>query len=258
MGGPLLPDRTFLFLNFEQTRRKDSSVITISPSSVAAINTRLDQIAYRGPRVQTGVVPGGFDATNFLVRVDHQVNSANLFFARYSLYHITAVNSRSVGGLNAASRGTDLSSRDQTIAFGNVTMLSSHTINEIRIQHTRNRLTAPVKDEIGPAVNISGVANFGTATVSPLARAIDLYEVVDNVSTQRGAHSLKGGLNLLYDRVHVDFPGAIQGVYTFPSLSSFLNNGYGSFQQAFGAADQFQSNPNLGLFIQDEWKPARV
>jgi hypothetical protein len=189
------------------------------------------------------------------VRVDHQVNSANLFFARYGLYTITALNSRSVGGLNAVSRGTDLDNRDQTIAVGNVTMLSSRTINEARIQHTRNRLAAPVKDETGPAVNISGVANFGTATVSPLARAIDLYEVVDNISTQRGAHSFKGGLNLLYNRVEVDFPGAIQGIYTFPSLNSFLNNAYGSFQQAFGVPRQFQSNPNLGLFIQDEWKP---
>lgn len=255
IGGPLRSDRTFLFSNFEQTRRKDSSVITISPSNVAAINTRLDQIGYRGPSIQTGVVPGGFDATNFFVRVDHQINSANLSFARYSLYDITAVNSRSVGGLNAVSRGTDLNNRDHTIAVGNVTMLSSRTINEARLQHTRNRLAAPVKDMIGPAVNISGVANFGTATVSPLARAIDLYEVVDSVSTQRGAHSLKGGLNLLYDRVHVEFPGAIQGVYTFSSLNSFLNNAYGSFQQAFGVPDQFQSNPNLGLFIQDEWKP---
>ncbi|HYJ89647.1 MAG TPA: carboxypeptidase regulatory-like domain-containing protein [Pyrinomonadaceae bacterium] len=255
IGGPLQRDRSFLFSNFEQTRRNDSSVITISPSNVAAINTRLDQIGYRGPHIQTGLVPGGFDATNFFVRVDHQVNASNLLFARYSLYNITAVNSRSVGGLNAVSRGTDLDNRDHTIAAGNVTMLSSRTVNELRIQHTRNRLAAPVTDKTGPAVNISGVANFGTATVSPLARAIDLYEVVDNVSTHRGAHSVKGGINLLYDRVRVDFPGAIQGVYTFSSLSSFLNNSYSSFQQAFGAPDQFQLNPNLGLFIQDEWKP---
>ncbi len=167
IGGPLRSDRTFLFSNFEQTRRNDSSVITISPSNVAAINMQLDQIGYPGPRIQTGVVPGGFDATNFFLRVDHQVNSANLLFARYSLYNITAFNSRSVGGLNAVSRGTNLDNRDHTIAVGNVTMLSSRTINEARLQHTRNRLAAPVKDEIGPAVNISGVANFGTATVFP-------------------------------------------------------------------------------------------
>ena len=30
-----------------------------------------------------------------------------------------------------------------------------------------------------------------------------------------------------------------------------------TFQQAFGAASQFQSNPNLGLFVQDEWRLRR-
>ena len=39
----------------------------------------------------------------------------------------------------------------------------------------------------GPAVNISGVASFGTATFSPVGRDIDLYEVVDNIATQTAA-----------------------------------------------------------------------
>jgi hypothetical protein len=30
---------------------------------------------------------------------------------------------------------------------------------------------------------------------------------------------------------------------------------YSTFQQAFGAPSQFQSNPNLGVFVQDEWRP---
>src|SRR6185295_15487401 len=115
-----------------------------------------------------------------------------------------------------------------------------------------------------PAVGISGVANFGTATSSPLARDINLFEVVDNVSTQLGAHSPKVGIDFLYNRVNIVFPGALQGVYTFsPSgsppnqvsaLNNFLTGNYSSFQQAFGAPSQFQSNPNIGLFGQDEWR----
>ncbi|HWT03611.1 MAG TPA: carboxypeptidase regulatory-like domain-containing protein [Pyrinomonadaceae bacterium] len=255
LGGPLKRDRTFLFTNFEQTRRNDSNVITIAPSAVTAINNRLNQVGYGGPRVETGVVPGGFDSTNFFARVDHKLNAANLFSARYSLYDISAVNSRTVGGLNSVSRGTSLVDRDQTFAANNVTTLGPRAINEARFQFTRSRLSAPVNDDVGPAVNISGVASFGTATFSPLARAIDLYELVDNVSLQRGAHSLKAGADFLYNRVDIDFPGALQGVYTFTSLNNFLSGGYSSFQQAFGAPSQSQSNPNIGLFVQDEWRP---
>jgi hypothetical protein len=255
LGGPILRDRTFLFSNFEQTRRNDSNVITITNANVAAINNRLIQANYPGARIETGVVPGGFDSTNFFARVDHKINHANLLSLRYSLYDIEADNSRTVGGLNAVSRGTSLDNRDQTFAANNITTLSPRSINEARFQFTRSRLAAPVNDETGPAVNISGVASFGTATFSPLARSIDLYEAVNNISIQRGAHSLKGGVDFLYNRVNIFFPGALQGVYTFTSLLNFLNGTYSSFQQAFGAPSQFQSNPNIGVFVQDEWRP---
>jgi hypothetical protein len=254
-GGPVLRDRTFLFSNFEQTRRNDSLIITTPAATVATINSRLDQANFRGPRIETGLVPSGFDMTNFFARVDHRLSSNDQLAARYSLYDISAINSRTVGGLNAVSRGTNLDNRDHTVALSNVTTLSTRMINEARFQYTRSRLEAPVNDEVGPAVNISGVASFGTATFSPLARNIDLYEIVDNFSTQRGSHSIKTGADFLYNRADILFPGAFQGVYTFTTLANFVAGAYGSFQQAFGAPSQFQSNPNIGWFVQDEWRP---
>lgn len=254
ISGPIKNDRAFFFTNFEQTRRNYSSVITIAPAAVAIINTRLNAIGYKGPLLSSGVVPASFDTTNLFGRIDHQINDRNQLSARYSLYHITADNSRTVGGLNAVSRGSGLDDTDQTVQVSNVTMLSSRTLNEARFQYTNSRLGAPINDTIGPAVGIGGVANFGSATSSPIARDINLFEVVDNVSTQRGAHSPKVGVDFLYNRVNIVFPGALQGVYAFNSLSTFLAGNYSTFQQAFGAPSQFQSNPNIGFFGQDEWR----
>lgn len=255
IGGPILRDRTFLFANFEQTRRHDAGVITITPPNVSAVNARLDHTGYAGPRIVTGVFPGGYDVTDFFARVDHRLNGTNLLSARYSLYDISSINSRNVGGLNAVSRGTALLNFDQTFALSNVATLSPKVFNETRFQYTRSRLDAPVNDAIGPAVNINGVASFGTATFSPLARDIDLYQLVNTITAERGSHSLKGGVDLLLNRVQITFPGALQGVYTFASLADFLAGRYVNFQQAFGATEQFQSNPNIGLFVQDEWRP---
>jgi hypothetical protein len=255
VGGPLVRDRSFFFSNFEQTRLNNAAVITITPGTVAAINTRLDAVGYAGARISTGVVPTGFDTTNFLFRLDQRLSERNQLTARYNLYDMTSLNARNVGGLNALSRGTALRDRDQTTALSLVSALSSKTLNEARFQYTRSRLSAPVNDSTGPAVNISGAASFGTATFSPTSRDLDTVELVDNVSTQRGAHSLKVGANFLLDRVNITFPGALQGVYTFSSLSNFQAGRYATFQQAFGEASQFQSNPNIGLFAQDEWKP---
>ena len=254
LGGPIRQNRTFFFTNFEQTRRNYSTVITIAPPNVTAINNALDNFRYPGPRIETGVVPASFDGTNFFARLDHKLNSRNQLNGRYSLYHIDAVNSRSVGGLNSVSRGSGLSDTDQTVEVSNVATLSTRTLNETRFQITRSRLGAPINDSVGPAVNISGIASFGTATFSPVARDITLLEVVNNVSSQRGAHSLKAGGDFLYNRVNILFPGALQGVYNFTSPGNFLTGSYLSFQQAFGTPDQFQSNPNVGLFAQDEWR----
>jgi hypothetical protein len=254
LGGPVLRNRTFFFANFEQTRRNDAGVITITPANVAAINARLDEINYRGARIQTGVFPGGFDSTNLFGRLDHELTNTDRLTLRYSLYDITSTNARSVGGLNDVSRGSSLDNRDQNIALSYVATLSSNTLNEARFQFTRSRLDAPTNDEIGPAINIAGVASFGTATFSPLARALDVFEANDAFTIARRAHTLKAGAQFLLNRTTVLFPGAFQGVYNFSSLANFQTGRYITFQQAFGAPSQFQSNPNLGLFVQDEWR----
>jgi hypothetical protein len=254
-GGPLRRDRTFFFSNFEQTRLNNAAVITITPDNAAAVNAWLDRAGYAGARVSTGAVPTGFDTTNFLFRLDHSAGGSHQLAARYNLYDLDSLNARNVGGLNAVSRGTALSDRDQTLTASVVSALSARSLNEARVQYTRSRLAAPVNDEAGPAVNISGVASLGTATFSPTARALDTFEALDNVSAQRGPHSLKFGADFLLNRARIVFPGALQGVYTFSSLQNFQAGRYATFQQAFGEASQFQSNPNVGLFAQDEWKP---
>ena len=253
-SGPVRRDNTFFFSNFEQTRRNYSAVITILPGAVNTINNRLRAVNYPGSLINTGVVAASFDTTNFFTRIDHSINQRNQLSARYSLYHINAVNSRTVGGLNAVSRGTGLGDTDQTVQVSNVTTINDRTLNELRVQYTNSRLDAPVNDDVGPAVGIAGVANFGTATFSPLSRDINLFEAVDNISTIRGAHSLKAGGGFLYNRVNILFPGAVQGVYAFSSLNNFLSGNYLNYQQAFGAPDQVQSNPNIGVFVQDEWR----
>lgn len=254
VGGPIVRDKTFLFTNFEQSKRDDVSIITISPANVATINARLDAINFAGPRIETGNVPGGTDTTNYFLRIDHPLTSRNQFTATYSLYDLSAINSRTVGGLNSVSRGTNLANRDHTFNFNNVTTVSSRAINELRFQYRRSNLDAPTNDSIGPAVNITNVASFGIATFSPLERDINLYQVSDSYSTTFGAHSLKVGGEFLLNRLNIRFPGAFEGVYSFTSLANFLSGNYFQYQQAFGRDSQFQSNPNFGIFVQDEWK----
>lgn len=254
LGGPLKRDRTFIFGNFEETRLHNAVVVTILPANVTAINNVLDQIKYAGPRISTGLVPAGYNTSNFFVRGDHRFNPSNTLAARYSWYDIDSLNARGVGGLNAASRGTALENTDQTIAISEVATLTMRTVNEARFQFTRSRLGAPVNDSVGPAITVAGIANLGTSTSSPTGRDLDLYELADNVTALRGGHAFKFGADFLYNRVNITFPGALQGAYSFSSLANLQAGRYVTFQQAFGAPSLFQSNPNIGFFAQDEWR----
>jgi len=254
LGGPIARGRTFFFSNFEQTRQNTAGVITISQATVNAINARLNAINYAGARIFTGQYPATLDTSNLFLRLDHQHQSNHQASIRYSLYDVSSLNARGVGGLNATSRATNLDDRDQSIGVNYAWIISSTMLNEARFQYFRGRLDAPPADPTGPAINISGVANFGTSTSSPTSRHNTLLEFADSVSVQRGRHAFKTGVDVLYNDLLIGFPGALPGIYAFSNLGSFQSGTYQTFQQAFGITDQPQTNPNFGIFAQDEWR----
>ncbi|HSS96925.1 MAG TPA: TonB-dependent receptor [Terriglobales bacterium] len=253
LGGPILKDRTFYFANFEQRVLNQYGLITISQANVNAINAALDSFNYAGPRIANGFYPNPVHNTNFLTRIDHRFSANDQFNVRYSLYDVDSSNSRFTGGIGSVSTGAALDDLDQTIAISNIFTLSPRTVNETRAQFTNSNLKAPANDPLGPAVNISGTALFGTASGSPTARLDRLYEVVDNLSHQAGAHALRVGADYLYNDLTITYPRSIRGSYSFSSLANFQNGQYSTFTQTFGNPVIPQTNSNVGFYAQDEW-----
>jgi hypothetical protein len=256
LGGPLSRDRTFWFANVEATDQNKTGVITIADANVASINRVLDATAYPAPRVETGDFPTGYRTVNLFGRVDHTVTTGSRLQFRYGFYDVASENARSVGGLNAVSRGTRLDNDDHTAAVSWLASLGPRVLNEMRVQWTRSRLAAPGNDLIGPAVTISGVASFGASTTSPTGRDLDVLQAADTYTLQAGSHLVKAGVDFISNGLSILFPGALPGTYTFSNLANFERGIYTQFQQAFGEPRMDQSNPNLGFFVQDEWRPS--
>jgi hypothetical protein len=255
LGGPLGHHATYYFLNFEQRQLNQDGLITISPANVAAINSTLATDGYAGPSLATGLYSNPIHSTNVFARLDKAISDNDQFNLRYSLYHVFSLNSRGVGALSTVSAAAGLRDDTQNLALSNIRSFSAATVNETRAQITYDNLVAPLNDAIGPAVTISGVASFGTLSVSPTARRNWLFELVDNLSHQSGNHSLKTGVDFLNNTLAITFPHANRGSYSFASLAAFQAGQYNNsgFTQAFGAPLVKLHNPNLGLFAQDAW-----
>lgn len=260
LGGPLVRDRMFFFANAEQRSLHQSGLVTIAPENVSAINARLAAVDYPASPIATGVYPNPVDSTTLLGKVDRQISGQDQISFRYSQYNVLSDNARGAGALNAPSASAGLDNVDRTVAVSNTWTLSPRTVNETRAQFAYSRLHAPPTDPIGPAVTISGVVTgSGTLSSSPTARQNTLYQLVDNLSHQSGAHALRAGVDFQYNDDTITFPRSIRGSYTFSSLANFLSGVYNNagFTQTFGASVVSQTNPNVGFYGQDEWKISR-
>ena len=256
IGGPLKRDRAFYFGNVEYRSLNQEGLTTISDANVDAINRRLDAAGYPGPRISTGTYEAPVRTLNALGKLDFHISPRSQLGTRYALYHVDADNARGAGGLNAPTASSHLDNLDQMVALSHLYVWSPRTVIETRAQVARGTLEAPPSEEIGPAVTIAGVASFGTSSSSPTGRENTLFQLVNAVSHQRGAHAVRFGVDVLYNDDVITFPRSRRGAYTFSSLANFLSGTYNNagYSQAFGDTAVEQTNPNLGLYVQDEWK----
>lgn len=256
LGGPIVRQKTFVFGNIERRDLRQSGLTTIRAADVEAINARLAAAGYRGLPVATGIYSNPVDTLHALTKLDHHVGSGAHLSLRYSSYAASSENARGAGGTSAPSASAGLDNLDQTLASGVVLGLSSRTLLEARGQIARGDLEALPTDPAGPSVTIPGVASFGRLATSPTGRLGTLTQAVVNVLHQRGAHAFRVGVDVLHNDVAITFPRAQQGTYTFASLANFLAGTYSNsgFTQTFGDTAVSLDNPNMGLYVQDEWR----
>ncbi|HEY4358042.1 MAG TPA: TonB-dependent receptor [Acidobacteriaceae bacterium] len=261
LSGPLRKDKTFLFGNFEEQRLRSNGIITVTPANAATIDNQLIALGYPAPLLPVGTnanspYPTTLHTDTVFLRGDHRFSDRDRLEARYSFYQLSSLNARGVGSFNEVSNGTSVYDTNHTFAVSNIATLSSHIFNETRGQFIYDDLNAPPNDQIGPAVTISGVAIFGRSTSSPTARLNYLGEIVDNLVVQHEAHTFKTGVDFLYNDDTITYPQSLRGSYSFSSLANFLTGTYnnGGFTQNFGNPTVQQTNPNIGMYAQDEWK----
>ena len=262
VGGPVIKDTLHYYVGFENTARDLSAdrVITIKPEDAARIGLT--------PEESSGVIPAEQTARFLIGKADYQVNAANRLTARYIMFRNDSPNNigSSAGGTPSSTQwSTDfLDSMDSTSAQL-VSSIGSSKLNELRVQyaHRHQSRTTNALSGTGPALTISGVANFGGPYQGAQDAEFDfkqnIWQVIDNFSWLVGDHSLKTGFDLQFVS---DFRATTPRLaYTFSNIDGYLaaKNGtnpyaYSTFLQFLGPTDFDMNTSLLSLFVQDDWR----
>ncbi len=255
LGGPIVKDRTHFFGGFERTKRdlSGSRVITISAANQSALGLS-----------EPGYMPSVGDTKFAIGKIEHQFNANHRASVRY-IFFDNFISDNIGGGLNSVQRGTDFVDRQHSVAAQVVSTWGTNLLNELRVQWaTRDQSRVPgAQAGTGPAITVSGVANFGGANASASDAGFGftqgISQVVDNVTFIRGDHALKAGFSAQF--VHDTRVVPQYQLYTFSSLANYLaaKSGanpyaYSTFTQYFGKPELEYDTNMLALFVQDDWR----
>ena len=255
LGGPLVKSKTHFFGGYEHTERDLSglSVITISAANQALLG--LTEPAY---------MPRGLNTEFAIGKIDHQINSANRLSVRYMFFD-NFITANVGGGLVSVQRANDFADRQHSTAGQLISTLGSNMLNELRVQYATRAQSraANTLSGTGPAINVTGVANFGGSVASTADVGFgftqNVMQVNNSTTLLKGNHSFKAGLDLQW--VADTRTAAAAQLYTFPNAAAYLaakdgtnRLGYTSFTQYFGLPNLEYNTAQYGFFVQDDWR----
>lgn len=261
-GGPIKKDRVFFFGAYEGQRSDLPNPIVLP--SLALATTPANVQAFLGPKV--GPYNINREQDTYLIKTDFNINDRNQVWIRFNQQNFTGTNLENSGPLSAAEHTGNSNVKTSTLT-GNWTLTLTPTwFNELRLQYSRDREPGLSNSE-APELSVStpnGTFNIGRNNFSPRETTIKRFQFIDNQTLLVGNHSVKYGVDLLFDQIFNFFPGLFSGSYSFNGgynqLRDYLNGSAvpSSYRQSFAGpgttgAETHPDNKEYGFFVQDDW-----
>jgi outer membrane receptor protein involved in Fe transport len=308
-GGPLRRNRAFFFANIENLLETKSITQSLSVPDANAHQGKLPLAAAPGTLVSIGVAPqiapflnlypfpnagslgGGLGLLRVserqparenygLMRADFSLNQRHQLFARYNIDDSAST----VPFASTAMPGfpSDRAIRNQYAMAGWQWTPRPDRLNDLRINLTRiHQLSEPsfsnplsislTAGRALGAVAIAGLPQLGASVTSPIESGSNTWELIDNVSHQRGSHTLRAGIDFKRLNLNGWFDALKNGEYAFTDLSPFgfptySNNPpleafleglpfvYLGVDPALADSDRGYRQNYFGAYLQDDWK----
>jgi Carboxypeptidase regulatory-like domain/TonB dependent receptor len=264
LGGPIVKDKTFFFLNYEGKRKAQSpvyppdlvnnlleidrakSLMGIGPEGcIAGLNACLANFAGNPANITQPQAFGflksflktGDDDFGF-ARIDHQLTKNNRLAVRYNVEDIRSFgelvgSTLDGGGIGTPSGGRNLFVRDQSVVATVNSLLTPSIANTVLVQYARrhyNFLGATGEPDFSVLNDLELGHNFGTND--------RLYEtrvqLSENISWVKGNHLLRFGADGNWLTSLETFPGftpvrmLIPGLTCLANFAEYFNRNYGA------------------------------
>ncbi len=292
LGGPIVREKTFFFVGYEQLRRRENNAVPLLTDLSIFQPTAAQETILKGlpaaaaaplraalttPQStidmfqrNSGIFPFQTDQYQGLVRIDHRMSDRDQLNFRYNITSSFDTNPN-LSGLTGYSRGYVQDNFDSNVLGSWTHTFSPRAVNEVRGQFNYNNPVTSSIEPFGPAFEIAGFGAFNRDRFLPNNTITRRTEMSDTVTISRGSHNLKfGGYELVREN-HSDAATFFSGRFTFGTLpASFVNPALAattinslqafnlglaqSYQQGFGNPVVKATHPLFAGFIQDAWK----
>jgi hypothetical protein len=266
LGGPIIKDRTFFFVNYEGFRQQlggvpqtgfvpspafRTQVVAAQPSLAFIVNAYPQgQAPTSDSRVYsyTGVVPSPNHENAGTVRLDHRFSSKDSGYVRYNID-----DGASTSALNALSQGITVTARTQNFVLEETHIVSPRTVNEIQIGFNRNTYIQAQQTGLPFNFAITGFTSLNeNYSKEQVGQSISAN---DTVTWTMGNHTLKFGAELKLPRFNEQ--NSLDGTATFINESTFLANQLSTFLTTAALPDKGMHKIHVGGYAQDEWRVSR-
>jgi hypothetical protein len=237
LGGPLVKDKAFFFVNAELQRENTPQPFVFSNYQGDLLQEDIDNLA-SVLQNQYGYDPGGYlnnartlTSDKFLVKLDYNLNSTHKLSLRHSYV-------KGVSTSPQASNNTNINFENGGILFPTTTNSTALELNSLFNSEMSNNLIIGYtnvmddRDAMGadfPRVRIrdgSGNIFFGSeefSTANQLNQGI--FTITDNLKLYKGKHTFTIGTHNEFYSIYNLFIRQAFGSYDYNSLDDFLNGG---------------------------------
>jgi hypothetical protein len=222
IGGPIKKDRAFFFANYEGQRRNESPFYNSAVlANIEAINQA--KVNRYGLPIENLDVLRDSNTDNVLLKVDQNLSARHNLAIRYFFNDARYTNVSPLNdGFDLPSGFKDNFLRDQSIVGNLISAIGANTSNELRGQYAHRSFDFPTVST-QPHLEVANTFAIGVNRGNPDFYKESRFELVDNVTLNRGRHTIGFGGNFNYVRTTESFPLFYPFEATFASLPDLLN-----------------------------------